>query len=133
MINKILSVTAGLLLLAFVANSAAVRGPLFENAPANVFVYETLPAPMPSTDTDAIVGNFWIEEITLANKTGSSDTCSVFDKQGTPREVIPAVPIAGNTVYVIDYKARYAPGGVSWSCTTGTGVIGTLRGKRLNP
>lgn len=133
MMKNILSVTAGLLLLALLAQSAAVRGPLFEMAPANVFVYETVPAPMPSSTADVIVGNFWVTEITLANKSMSSDTCSVLDKQGTPREIVPAVPIAANTVYVIDFQARSAPGGVAWFCTTGTGVIGTLRGKRLGP
>jgi len=124
-------IAAGLLLLAVIARSTAVRGPLFEMAPANVYVYETLPANMPSSDTDVITSDIWVEEITLANNTGSTDTCTVLDKQGTPRVIIPAVTIAAHTVYVIDFRARYAPSGVSWSCVTGTGVIGTLRGKRL--
>jgi hypothetical protein len=124
-------IAAGLLLLAVVARSTAVQGPLFENAPASVFVYETLPGDMPSTDTTVIAKDLWVTEITLANDTGSTDTCAVYDKQGTPKIIIPHVSLPAHTIYVINFQARYAPGGVSWSCTTGTGVTGTLRGKRL--
>ena len=114
-----------------VAQSQAIRGPIFEVVPANVAIYENVPSLIPAVAADVVTGDIWLEEITLANKSGSTVTVTMVDKQGTPREILPAVTIAANTVYVIGFKARYSPGGVNWVATSGTAVVGTVRGKRL--
>jgi hypothetical protein len=131
--KRISSLLAIAVIVALVALPQAARGPLFESTPANVSIYENVPVYVPSSTTDVITGDIWLEEITLANTTSGSLTACVDDKQASPRAIVPCVSIAAHQVYVIDFKARWAPGGVSWSASAGSSIVGTVRGKRLGP
>jgi len=128
--NKLL--VMALLLLAFGwLHSATITAPNFEMTPANLNIQETTPGLIPATLADVYTKNIWLSEITLTNKSAGTVTVTVQDKQTTPREVLAAVSVAANTTYVIRFDARYCPGGVSWSASSGTAIVGYLRGKRL--
>lgn len=111
--------------------SATITAPNFEIAPANLNVQETVPGLIPATLTTVYTGNIWLSEITLTNTSAGSVTVTVQDGQTTPREVLSAVSIAAHTTYVIQFSARYCPGGVSWSASSATAIVGYLRGKKL--
>jgi DNA-binding protein len=128
--NKLLVVA--ILLLAFGwLHSATITAPNFEVTPANLNIQETTPALIPAVDTTVYAKNIWLSEITLTNISAGTVTVTVQDKQTTPREVLSAVSIAAHTTYVIQFGSRYCPNGVSWSASSGTAVVGYLRGKRL--
>jgi hypothetical protein len=85
--------------------------------------------PFPATATALFSFTVYVEEITLTNKTDSNVTCSILDRQSTPRELFTGVVNAGS-VYVMPFKGRKMPGGITWSCTNGTAVIGYVYGRR---
>jgi hypothetical protein len=111
--------------------AATVTAPQFESMPGNVNIQETTPGLIPAVDTDVYAKNIWLSEITLTNTSAGAVTVTVQDKQATPRAVLSAVSVAAHTTYVIQFSARYCPNGVSWSASSGTAVVGYLRGKRL--
>lgn len=120
-------IAAGLLLLAVAVNSAVYRAPNFDNA-SGIFVYEVKPARVPSSLTEAISGDIWIEEITLSNTTGSDVTCTIQDEQLTPMPLYNKAVAPG--IVGFRFSARWMPGGVKWNCGDATSIVGSIRGKR---
>ena len=62
-------------------------------------------------------------------KTASAVTCSILGPATTPRELFSGVVNAGSA-YVMAFKGRKMPGGITWSCTDGAAVIGYMQGRR---
>ncbi len=91
---------------------------------------ETTPGLVPATGTDVWTASVWVEEITLSNITSSAATCTIKDKQETPRSLMEAVSVPANSIVSARFTARYMPGGFTWSCSSGTAIIGFARVRR---
>lgn len=83
------------------------------------------PSLIPASATDAIAQTVYIRELTLTNESGSSVDCTIQDKQGTPRKLFVG-SVAANTLYVMKFDDRKMPGGITWSCSSGTAITGYL-------
>lgn len=93
-------------------------------------VKDFAPVLVPATDTTVWTGDIVLEGGTLSNITSSAVTCSILDKQGTPRAFMKDVSIAANSVTVLPSRmGRYMPGGLSWSCSSATAVVGYLQAR----
>ncbi len=90
---------------------------------------DTDPALIPATPTTLFSFTVYVEEITLSNKSASVVTCTIQDRQGTPRELF-AGSIGANTLYTMRFNGRKMPSGITWSCTDGAAVVGYIQGKR---
>jgi hypothetical protein len=99
------------------------------------FQFEIDPMLVPSTDTPApgVAGTatIYLNEITLTNTTASDVTCSILDRQGTPRVLYSDTLFAKGSGkpshYVMDYKGRKMPNGITWSCSAANAVVGYLQ------
>ena len=91
---------------------------------------ETTPGLVPSTAADVWTASVWVEEITLSNITASAATCTISDKQSTPRALFKDVSIAANSTVGARFTARYMPGGFTWSCSSATAIVGYARVRR---
>jgi len=88
--------------------------------PAGSKRYQTTTV-VPSSLTDLLTTNAQVYQISVANTTASSCTLLVKDRAATARTLLPTVPIAGNTTYVISWpEGFYAPSGVQWQAGTGS-------------
>lgn len=84
------------------------------------------PTLVPATDTVVFTSTFYLQEVTLTNKSGADVTCTILDRQSTPRELYSNTVSPG--IYIFDFKGRKMPGGMSWSCTSSTAVVGYAQG-----
>jgi len=91
------------------------------------FQKEIDPMLVPAVDTavPGISATVYVNEITLTNVTGGDVTCSILDRQATPRAVFSNTVHPG--VYIMPFKGRKMPNGITWSCTGGgTAVVGYI-------
>lgn len=116
--------------------AALLACPLFGQSPTAAIstlphFEHIVPSLVPTSPTDVWTRDVYLEAITLTNESSSTaSACTVQDKQGTPRAYMKTVSLAANTTYNDQHvNGRYFPGGLTWSCTTGT-VTGYLRVKR---
>lgn len=86
---------------------------------------------VPNTATDVVATDAYVFHISLSNKSASTVTCTILDKQTTPREYFPTVSIAANQIYDDNPNGRYFQGGVTWSCSAANAVIGEMWWKYL--
>ena len=89
--------------------------------------YSTVPKLIPATIEDVFSSTCFLEEIVLTNPSAADVEVTVADKQDTPCEILKVdVPSKG---YVhAAYKARYAPGGVTWVAASAA-VVGFVRAR----
>lgn len=88
------------------------------------------PGLVPATDTTVWTGDIVLEGGTLTNITTSDVTCTIMDKQSTPRAFMYNTKIPANSVAVMGSRmSRYMPGGLSWSCSSGTAIVGYLQAR----
>lgn len=89
--------------------------------------------PVPTSPTDVTTVDTWVRQILVSNTTAAPITFTVKDKQSTPRNIIPTVSIAANSVSLVVSApdAIFAPGGVNWQAG-GSGleaeVFGFIKG-----
>jgi hypothetical protein len=89
---------------------------------------QTTPGFVPNTITDVWTQDVYLEALTLSNESSSTVTCTIQDKQGTPRAYFKTVSLAANTTYNDAHvPSRWFPGGLSWSCSAASAVTGYLR------
>lgn len=119
-----------LIALVILCTSVAIAAPPTETSSKFGRVEETTPELVPATDTDVWTRTVYLEEVTLSNITASAITCTILDKQSTPRALFKDVSIAANSTVGARFSARYMPSGVSWSCSSATGIVGYMRAKR---
>jgi hypothetical protein len=91
---------------------------------------ENTPELIPAESASLWTMDTWLEEITLTNTSDAAVTVTVTDRQSTPRAVLSELSVDAHTTYVIRFSARYCPSGVAWSASSGTAVVGYVRGKR---
>jgi hypothetical protein len=120
-----LAIAALLLGATFLANATTETSTSVQSS----FQYHLQVGPklVPVSAADVVVGDVYLQEISLANNSGSPVTVTITDKQGSPLAIIPAVSIAANTVYEMSFGLRYCPGGITWSASSGTVVTGYVR------
>jgi hypothetical protein len=92
------------------------------------------PALIPATPTAVWTFTVYVEEMTLTNASTNDVTCTIQDRQSTPRvlfsDTIGGKGTGKSSHYVMRYNGRKMPGGVTWSCTDGAAVVGYIQGKR---
>jgi hypothetical protein len=89
---------------------------------------QTTPGFVPNTITDVWTQDVYLEALTLTNETTSPVTCTIQDRQGTPRAYFKSVNLNGNTTYNDAHvPTRWFPSGLSWSCNAANAVTGYLR------
>lgn len=83
--------------------------------------------------TGAAPATVFIDQINLANTTGSSVTVTVVDNStncgGGACTIVPTVPIAANTLYTIALRGAPATGGIKWSASAANAIHGNIRGR----
>jgi hypothetical protein len=96
-------------------------------------IVEQGPSLVPLAATDIASTTTWVYMVTLTNESAGAVTCSIVDKQTTPRALVgPSLSIAANTTYVISFpEGRKMPSGITWSCSSGTVVTGYVTGRQL--
>jgi hypothetical protein len=92
--------------------------------------FQIKPQAVPTTATDLVTTDVYIDTLTLTFDTASSTTCKITDKQGTP---IPYVSDkqsfpAGAILILSGNVQRYMPGGITWQCSN-AGVMAYLAGR----
>lgn len=122
-----LSLIVGVLLLACLlpaqtAVSYPVVGPQWYTPTAFV----------PATSTSVTTATSLVNFLYLANTSGSSVTVTVTDAStacsGGACSFWPTISIAANTVYTASMSGLVAVGGVKWSASTGSAVVGYMTG-----
>jgi len=89
---------------------------------------QTTPGFVPNTITDVWTQDVYLEALTLSNESASAVSCTIQDRQGTPRAYFKTVSIAANTTYNDAHvPSRWFPSGLSWSCSASNAVTGYLR------
>jgi hypothetical protein len=87
---------------------------------------DTTPGLVPATTTDVATSTVRVYQITLTETSGSNTTCTIKDKQSTPREIFSGT-VNASSLYVIPFpNGRLSPGGLTWSCSSGTAVVGAI-------
>ena len=102
---------------------------LFGQDPGNRFSSSSVdidPSPIPSVLTTVFTGTVYVQEVTLTNITGADVTCTIQDRQATPRALYNNVVKPG--LYVFSFKGRKMPNGIAWFCGDSTSVIGYIQG-----
>ncbi len=86
------------------------------------------PQYVPATDTTVITGTVYLRELRLTNtSTSATVTCAVLDKQGTPLPLLASPDIAPkSTLILASPGGQIMPGGISWSCSSATTVVGAI-------
>lgn len=88
---------------------------------------ELVPQFIPNALTELTPADCHVTEIALSNTTAGAATVTVQDQQVTPTAILAAVSIPANTTYEISFRGRWCPGGLSWSCSADSTVIGAVR------
>lgn len=117
-------------LIAALAVSASSQDSRFAS-----FQKEIDPMLVPSSDTPApgVAGTatVYLNELTLTNITGSDVTCTILDRQITPRALYSDTLFGKGSGkashYVMDYKGRKMPSGITWSCNAANAVVGYMQ------
>lgn len=83
---------------------------------------------VPALAADVTVKDSIIYQITITNTTAAPITITIEDKAGTPSELLEAVPIAGNTTYVVAFPfGEHMSSGISW-VASGVGLKARIYG-----
>jgi hypothetical protein len=93
---------------------------------------------VPATNTDIIVVapplGYLIKRITLSNTSAAQVTCNVRDRStncgGAACQFWPNIQLDANTLQMMDFDSMTAIGGLSWSCSTGSVVVGSIQGRQ---
>ena len=87
---------------------------------------------VPGTSTAMTTLDSQLAQLHLANTTGSTVTVTITDNStacgGSVCQLWPAITIAANTVYENNFGGLIATGGVKWSATTASAVVGWMSG-----
>lgn len=87
---------------------------------------------VPAVAADLATTDATIWQIMVCNTTAGAITFTVTDKQATPRYILPAVSIAGNTTYIVSWpEGQYCDSGISW-VASGVGLQASLVGGYKN-
>ncbi len=87
---------------------------------------------VPNSATDLTTKTSWVEQIVVANTTGTAATLLVKDKQGTPLQLIPTVSVAANSVLVYTFPRPVKMlGGINWQAGTASALNAEVKGYRL--
>lgn len=96
-------------------------------APTNFSRFdETTPALVPTSATDVVAQDAWLDQLNFTNTTAAEITVTVLDKQGTPRAALNSFPVPANDAVLISFNRRYMPGGIRWSASA-TNLVGYAR------
>ena len=114
----------GVTLPAFLAEPVHAQGdPRFASFQKEI---DPMLIPAVAASVPGISSTVYVNEITLTNRSGSDVTCAILDQQGSPLELFSGT-VLKNSVYVMDFKGRKMPNGITWSCSSGTAVVGYVQ------
>lgn len=83
---------------------------------------------VPAVAADLSTTDSLLWQIMVCNTTSGALTFTVTDKQATPRYILPAVSIAGNTTYVISWpEGQFCDSGINW-VASGAGLQASIVG-----
>ena len=87
---------------------------------------------VPGTATNVVTATTFLDTAFLANTSGSSVTVTFLDKTtacgGAACHFWPAVTMAANSTYVVQFNGIVVTSGVQWSCSSSSAVVGQIRG-----
>ena len=87
---------------------------------------------VPGTATNVVTATTFLDTAFLANTSGSSVTVTFLDKTtacgGAACQFWPAVTMAANSTYVVQFNGIVETSGVQWSCSSSSAVVGQIRG-----
>lgn len=83
---------------------------------------------LPTSATSVTSTNTCVQAIGLMNITGSAQTCTITDGQGSPVTVLSSYQIPSNSTARFIFDGVKFLTGVKWSCTNATSVTGYVRG-----
>ena len=86
------------------------------------------PIVVPTQKETVFSVDFYAEEFSFTNTTGASIAVDIFDRQATPVAYMDSINIPARSLYVVNGKARWFPGGLTWQAAA-TGLIGFIRGR----
>jgi hypothetical protein len=122
-----------LLAAALLAAMLTANGQTLNPRPAALSrVVDMDPALVPATATDVTTTTIWVIMITLSNESGSDITCTVTDRQSTPRALVgPGITVRAGEHWIQWYpEGRKMTGGIRWSCSNGSSVTGYIVGRQ---
>lgn len=95
-------------------------------------IVETEPGLVPATSTTVTTATTWITMLTLSNTSDSAVSCTVADRQSTPRAVVgPDLIVSAKSIYIMSFpEGRKALSGVTWACSSGAAIVGYLVGRQ---
>lgn len=91
--------------------------------------YEVTPQYIPSSSAAVVAADAWIEELHLVNNTGTSQTVTITDGQGTPVPLLKDISIDPGVEFHRRYGSLYMPGGINWVCSAADAIAARLRYK----
>jgi len=101
-------------------------------APNRGQLWYTPMAYVPATATNVVTATIFLDSAFLANTSASSVTCTFVDKTtacgGTACQFWPAVTMAANATYLVQFDGLIVTSGVQWSCSSASAVVGQMRG-----
>jgi hypothetical protein len=88
-------------------------------------------AVVPNAAADLTVKDTWLEQVVVANITGTAATFTLKDKQSTPRSLLViSVPANDTKIYTFPSPVKM-PGGVNWVAGTSAALNASIVGYRL--
>lgn len=92
--------------------------------------YEVTPQYLPSSATDLVTEDVWLEELHLVNNTSTSRTVTITDRQGTPVPLLKDITIDPGVEFHRRYGALYMPSGIAWQASAGSAIAARIRYKK---
>ena len=90
--------------------------------------YDSGMVTMPTASTAVTAAATCVNGIIFVNTTGSSQTISVTDNQGTPVTYLASFAIPANSTFVYDLQYAKLAAGIKWSATNATSVNAQIVG-----
>ena len=95
--------------------------------------WQSLTGFLPNSSTAVTTADSYIDYLHLANITGSPVTVTITENSTNCSSGVcqwwPTISIPANTVYIQAMGGVYSPGGVKWSASNASAVVGWIRGK----
>lgn len=87
---------------------------------------------VPNSSTALSSTDTYIYQIVVANVTGSAATFTMTDRATSPKTILAAVSIAGNTTYVLAFpEGLKMKGGIMWSSNTASALNASINARRI--
>jgi hypothetical protein len=87
---------------------------------------------VPTSAADLTATDTYIQSLVIANVGATALTITIKDRQGTPRNLLAAVSIAGNQTVTLTFEEpEKMKGGINW-VASGAGLEASLTGSKMS-